>query len=88
MKIVRFTSTAHGGSQFVKRVYDIKLNGEGATDAPAVASNKLQHVEMVAQLAGERAKTAMLEARFADAQDQITDLRRRLDQESEERRRL
>lgn len=79
----------------LERIYDVRQDATPAPDAPAVAWNKSQQTEMVAQLAAERAKTAMLEARFADAQDQIGDLRARLDaseaerrSEAEERRRL
>lgn len=79
----------------LERIYDVRQDATLAPDAPAVAWNKSQQAEMVAQLAAERAKTAMLEARFADAQDQIGDLRARLDaseterrSEAEERRRL
>jgi hypothetical protein len=70
----------------LERIYDIQPNATPAPDAPTVAWNKSQQVEAVAQLAAERAKTAMLEARFADAQDQISDLRTRLDASEAERR--
>jgi hypothetical protein len=70
----------------LERIYDIQPNATPAPDAPTVAWNKSQQAAMVAQLAAERAKTAMLEARFADAQDQISDLRGRLDASEAERR--
>lgn len=70
----------------LERIYDVRPNATPAPDAPPVAWNKSQQSEMVAQLAAERAKTAMLEARFADAQDQIGDLRARLDASETERR--
>jgi hypothetical protein len=70
----------------LERIYDMQPSATPAPDAPTVAWNKSQQAEMVAQLAAERAKTAMLEARFADAQDQIGDLRGRLDASEAERR--
>jgi hypothetical protein len=70
----------------LERIYDVRPHATPAPDASTVASNKSQQVALVAQLAAERAKTAMLEARFADAQDQISDLRVRLDASETERR--
>lgn len=42
--------------------------------------------QLVADLAAERARAAGLEARLADMQETVADLRQRLDQEGEERR--
>jgi hypothetical protein len=70
----------------LERVYSIKTQRNGATDAPPVASNTLQHPSVVAQLEAERSKAAGLEALVAAHEDTIADLRRRLDRSEEERR--
>jgi hypothetical protein len=70
----------------LERVYPIKPRRNGATDAPAVASNILQQPSLVAQLEAERAKTAGLEALVGAHESTIADLRSRLDRSEEERR--
>lgn len=53
---------------------------------PRVASNYTQLSQISAQLEAERSKSAGLEARLADKDAVIDDLRQRLDREGEERR--
>jgi hypothetical protein len=80
-----------GGARLIdpaelERVYTIKSQRNGATDAPAVPSNTLQQPFLVAQLEAERAKAAGLEALVAAHESTIGDLRGRLDRSEEERR--
>ena len=56
------------------------------SNRPKVASNYTQLSQLSAQLEAERSKSAGLEARLADKDAVIDDLRQRLDREGEERR--
>jgi hypothetical protein len=52
------------------------------------ANAPLRHADFEAEIRDPRTKLASTEARLADAQDQILDLRQQRDREAEERRRL
>jgi hypothetical protein len=69
----------------LERVYPLQADSNTATDALSVSRNKLQHLDLVAELAAERARVEGLEARLTDAQDQIADLRQQRDREAVER---
>src|SRR4051812_2770031 len=69
----------------LERIYSIRADSNTATDASVVPRHKLQHLDHVAELAAERARVEGLEARLADARDQIDDLRRQRDREAGER---
>jgi septal ring factor EnvC (AmiA/AmiB activator) len=69
----------------LERVYPLQADSNTATDALSVSRNRLQHLDLVAELAAERARVQGLEARLTDAQDQIADLRQQRDREAMER---
>lgn len=60
----------------------------GSTEPGNGATHNQDGTGATAELRELRARLEAAELRFADAQDQIADLRRRLDAEAEERRRL
>ena len=74
----------------LERVFPIKSQKDGdevaVSNRPKVASNYMQLSQLSAQLESERSKTVGLEARLADKDAVIDDLRQRLDREGEERR--
>ena len=69
----------------LERIYPVKADGNTATDAPGVSRHRTQHLDLVAELAAERARAAGLEARLGDARGQVEDLRRQRDREAAER---
>ena len=89
-----FTVSENGERQIdpaeLERVFPIKPLEPANEVAPGnrrkVASNHTQLQQLGAQLESERTKTAGLEARLADKDAVIDDLRHRLDREGEERR--
>lgn len=68
------------------RVYPPVAPGSAEPDNDA--THNQNGTSATAELRELRARLEAAELRFADAQDQIADLRRRLDAEAEERRRL
>jgi len=91
---ISFTIGENGERQIdpaeLERVFPIKpkeqLKEVAQSNRPKVASNHTQLSQLSAQLESERTKTAGLEARLADKDAVIDDLRHRLDREGEERR--
>jgi len=69
----------------LERIYPIRADSNTETDAPSVPRHRMQHLDLVAELAAERARAAGLEARLGDARDQVEDLRRQRDREAAER---
>jgi hypothetical protein len=91
---ISFTISESGERQIdpaeLDRVFPIKpqvaAKGVAESNRTKVASNYVQLSQLSAQLEAEKVRTASLEARIADKDTVIDDLRHRLDREGEERR--
>jgi excisionase family DNA binding protein len=72
----------------LERVFPIRTERDNDAMSRGTTRNSTRPTDLVARVAELEARLNENDVRLADAQDQITDLRRRLDAEAEERRKL
>src|SRR4051794_21282052 len=72
----------------LERVFPVKMERDSDATSRETTRNVARPAELVARVAELEARLSERDERLTEARDQIVDLRRRLDAEAEERRRL